>query len=107
MYVYSVAVEYTTYKPCCQVNYEKILNLRPSRRKKAPRHHAEVPGGFSYKAGRCGSSPPWGGGYLVEQLVVCKTAHRQLCALTGVGEGKEGVVYAQRQHAVDVQGGLT
>ena len=36
MYVCLVAVEYTTYKPCCQVNYEKILNLRPSRRKKAP-----------------------------------------------------------------------
>ena len=49
MYVCSVAVEYTTYKPCCQVNYEKILNLRPSRRKKAPRHHAEVPGGFCNK----------------------------------------------------------
>ena len=43
----------------------------------------------------------------MEQLVVCKAAHRQLCALTGVGEGKEGVVYAQRQHAVDVQGSLT
>ena len=43
----------------------------------------------------------------MEQLVVCKTAHRQLCALTGVGEGKEGVVHAQRQHAVDVQDGLT
>ena len=43
----------------------------------------------------------------MEQLVVCKTAHRQLCALTGVGEDKEGVVHAQRQHAVDVQGGLT
>ena len=66
-----------------------------------------VPGVFSYKAGRCGSSPPWGGGYLVEQLVVCKTAHRQLCALTGVGEGKEGAVHAQRQHAVDIQSGLT
>ena len=26
MYVCSVAVEYTTYKPYCQVNYEKILN---------------------------------------------------------------------------------
>ena len=29
MYVCSVAVEYTTYKPCCQVNYEKILNQMP------------------------------------------------------------------------------
>ena len=43
----------------------------------------------------------------MEQLVVCKTAHRQLCALTGVGEGKEGVIHAQRQHTVDVQDGLT
>lgn len=43
----------------------------------------------------------------MEQLVVCKTAHRQLCALTGVGEGKEGAVHAQRQHAVDIQSGLT
>ena len=43
----------------------------------------------------------------MEQLVVCKTAHRQLCALTGVGEGKEGAVHAQRQHAVDVQDSLT
>ena len=43
----------------------------------------------------------------MEQLVVCNAAHRQLCALTGVGEGKEGVVHAQRQHTVDVQSGLT
>ena len=43
----------------------------------------------------------------MEQLVVCNAAHRQLCALTGVGERKEGVVHAQRQHAVDVQDGLT
>ena len=38
---------------------------------------------------------------------MCNAAHRQLCALTGVGEGKEGAVHAQRQHAVDVQDGLT
>ena len=81
MYVCSVAVEYTTYKPCCQVNYEKILNLRPSRRKKAPGTMRNVPG-----AG--------GDSVLVDKLVVCKAAHRQLCALTGVGEGKEGVVHA-------------
>ena len=31
MYVCSVAVEYTTYKPCCQVNYEKILNFTSER----------------------------------------------------------------------------
>ena len=60
MYVYLVSVEYTTYKPCCQVNYEKILNLRPSRRKKAPGTMRNVPGAFSYKAEGCGNSPPWG-----------------------------------------------
>ena len=44
MYVCSVAVEYTTYKPCCQVNYEKILNIHPFWRKKAPGTMRNVPG---------------------------------------------------------------
>ena len=51
MYVCSVAVEYTTYKPCCQVNYEKILNLRPSRRKKAPGTMRKCRGAFRTKRG--------------------------------------------------------
>ena len=51
MYVCSVAVEYTTYKPCCQVNYEKILNLRPSRRKKAPGTMRNVPGVLHMEGG--------------------------------------------------------
>ena len=84
-----------------------VWAVRKRHINKSPRHDAERAGGFSYKAEGCGSSPPWEVGYLVEQLVVCKTAHRQLCALTGVGEGKEGVIHAQRQHTVDVQGGLT
>ena len=41
------------------------------------------------KAELCGKFRLRGRLSLVEQLVVCKTAHRQLCALTGVGEGKE------------------
>ena len=61
---------------------------------KAPRHHAEVPG-----AG--------GDSVLVDKLVVLEPADGQACALTVVGERKEGVVHAQRQHTVDVQGGLT
>lgn len=44
MYVCSVAVEYTTYKPYCQVNYEKILNIHPFWRKKAPGTMRNVPG---------------------------------------------------------------
>lgn len=43
----------------------------------------------------------------MDKLVVLEPADGQACALTVVGEGKEGAVHAQRQHTVDVQGGLT